>query len=490
MASEPERPIENLLRAAAKKRRDEAGPPFELHPATRRLLQGEAARKFPPAQPDSPSLFATLGRLWPRFAWALAILAVLGVAVWLLVPLPARHDQTALLASKEPMKEAPWTGEPIRSLSAAPTAPHVQAEAAAEAKLQAVTDSDKAKSGARPQPIGKDILAMRMEDGVRKEPARESSPPPAGGRRFAEAQHMPSGSQLAPQRADAVSGASPQQDKFATASIPAARVPVMPASSPSATEPRMASDVALADAPVSLAREKSVASSTARKSRAEEDRSASRQAAALAAADDLLASSPPALGKAGGASLGQRFVQVALGGAAKTPAADKAKAAQAVLASFLVEQTDRELRITDADGSVYSGYVRAADAARMAREIRADAPAAARASKAASGTLPGEAASAKLNGVQLALQNYAFRVVGTNRTLRKKVVFTGNLLATSSPVGRPPTGAPAAIGTLLEKTRADSVQQTALPLLNSRIAGKVVIGSGTAIEINALPAAP
>jgi hypothetical protein len=33
MANEPERPIEKLLRAAAKKRREEAGAPFELHSA-------------------------------------------------------------------------------------------------------------------------------------------------------------------------------------------------------------------------------------------------------------------------------------------------------------------------------------------------------------------------------------------------------------------------------------------------------------------------
>ena len=51
MANEPERPIEKLLRAAAQKRRDEVGAPFELHPATRRLLQGEVARRF--AKPQS-----------------------------------------------------------------------------------------------------------------------------------------------------------------------------------------------------------------------------------------------------------------------------------------------------------------------------------------------------------------------------------------------------------------------------------------------------
>ena len=44
---EPERKIEKLLRAYAKKRRAQAGDPLTLHPATRRLLQGEVARRKP-----------------------------------------------------------------------------------------------------------------------------------------------------------------------------------------------------------------------------------------------------------------------------------------------------------------------------------------------------------------------------------------------------------------------------------------------------------
>ena len=45
-----ERPIEKLLHRFAKKRRDEAGTPAELHPTNRRLLQAEVARQFPKAQ--------------------------------------------------------------------------------------------------------------------------------------------------------------------------------------------------------------------------------------------------------------------------------------------------------------------------------------------------------------------------------------------------------------------------------------------------------
>jgi hypothetical protein len=38
--------------------------------------------------------------------------------------------------------------------------------------------------------------------------------------------------------------------------------------------------------------------------------------------------------------------------------------------------------------------------------------------------------------------------------------------------------------------RASSIQTNLLPLLNSHISGKVVVGNGKAIEINAFPASP
>ena len=63
---EPERKIEKLLRAYARKRRAQAGDPLKLHPATRRLLQGEAARNAPkPGEEDeSVSLLELFRRQW------------------------------------------------------------------------------------------------------------------------------------------------------------------------------------------------------------------------------------------------------------------------------------------------------------------------------------------------------------------------------------------------------------------------------------------
>src|SRR5512140_3288393 len=103
MATEPERPIEKLLRDAAKKRRDEAGAPMELHPATRRLLQGEVVRTFAKPGRAHRSVFEVLGQLWPRFAWGVAIFAVLVVAGYMLLPVPGNGKPEALLARNEAM---------------------------------------------------------------------------------------------------------------------------------------------------------------------------------------------------------------------------------------------------------------------------------------------------------------------------------------------------------------------------------------------------
>ena len=65
---EPERKIEKLLRAYAKKRRVGTGDAFTLHPATRRRLQAEIDRQF--AEPPEENRFrcgncsANNGRYW------------------------------------------------------------------------------------------------------------------------------------------------------------------------------------------------------------------------------------------------------------------------------------------------------------------------------------------------------------------------------------------------------------------------------------------
>ena len=88
---EPERKIEKLLRAYAKKRRAEAGDPLKLHPANRRILQDEAAKRAPrqaaPGQePGEGSLFLLLLAVFRRrlvFALCVVAIALLGASMLL-----------------------------------------------------------------------------------------------------------------------------------------------------------------------------------------------------------------------------------------------------------------------------------------------------------------------------------------------------------------------------------------------------------------------
>ena len=76
-----DRPIEKLLRRYGKKRRDDAGTPLELHPATRRLLQGEVARQFRKDPPGAtPFSFAQIWQSWRlQLAWAVPLLVMVAV---------------------------------------------------------------------------------------------------------------------------------------------------------------------------------------------------------------------------------------------------------------------------------------------------------------------------------------------------------------------------------------------------------------------------
>ena len=151
MVNEPERPIEKLLHAAAQKRRDEAGAPFELHPATRRLLQGEVTRQFarPPREGRSwPSLLA---QLWPRLVGATAILAVLGMAVWLVLAPADKATPEMSLALNQPVSE---NFAPTESASPAPVrAPAVAPPPAAAGRSQTMVSAFDSLAPSTPAPM-------------------------------------------------------------------------------------------------------------------------------------------------------------------------------------------------------------------------------------------------------------------------------------------------------------------------------------------------
>ena len=76
MSNEPEREIEKTLRASAQQRREAAGAPTTMHPATRKLLQGEVARTYATGRGDAGS--KTFRFSWPRLMAVVGAIILLG----------------------------------------------------------------------------------------------------------------------------------------------------------------------------------------------------------------------------------------------------------------------------------------------------------------------------------------------------------------------------------------------------------------------------
>ncbi|MDB6067922.1 MAG: hypothetical protein JWR26_4130 [Pedosphaera sp.] len=94
MSTEPERDIEKTLKAYAKKRREEAGAPLELHPATRRLLQGEVISSRDKKPNELITWQQRLWGSWPRIILNTSIVLVI-VMIFGSMLFPARkRDQS------------------------------------------------------------------------------------------------------------------------------------------------------------------------------------------------------------------------------------------------------------------------------------------------------------------------------------------------------------------------------------------------------------
>jgi hypothetical protein len=541
MANEPERPIEKLLRAAAQKRRDDAGALFELHPADRRLLQSEVARTFAPPQRQPRSLAQALAQLWVRLAGAVALLAVLGLAVWTLLPVPRTGKPELSLArnlpaSKDMLAQEP---QPLPTPTQAPLAPALAAAVKKESQLLAFADKQKPDTATRPglltatpSPVeepnavalrnGFDAprleLATTSQFAVREEAAKPlvvaagvmPAPAPTGVSGGALARRYGLPTQPARSANPAASSAGPTTVAMAPApaTVPLAdgsatlvgALSRQPAAAPVA-QPNESMQLTAGNSPQPGTYQNSLPTVAA----------ANRPTPSLLPMDSLSKAAPEGLQQAKPLTVAQRFVQVPSETKAKGTLALTEIVTPAVLASFQVEQAGPVLRITDGDGSVYAGSLQLANAPRRARSAKADGPPASFAVRAPTRGLEQET-TATLDSDSPAHQTYSFRVAGTNRSLQKKVVFTGNLLtATNLSLSLPATTNLTARGLYAGGNRRDTFSygatnldlqgglgrsQTAttqpafLPLLNSRISGKVVVGTGKPIEINALPASP
>jgi hypothetical protein len=400
--------MDDLLKAYAQKRRDEARAPLEMHPATRRMLHAEAAKLRHKARAQSSSWFHALALLWPRMAFAAAMVCVLGVTAWVLWTPTGGGDGTTRFARQDApasaSQESAGLGESRRETEELKRLP-------APAKEEALARLPRANG---PQP------AIRSEE-------------QAGARAFADTLSLekvaltntviaePAGSSVAVNPA-------PKFRFVAPATPPPATLPLA-APAPGTVEAGVPPGFAAAESKdkAATANTDSALSRAGKEVRLADELDLKQNASG---APNVFFRMPAQIAPLQDAALARgRFSQVqptATSLAANKPATEPSQ----VLANFTVEQTGERLRVVDSDNSVYEGQLLGVDrtasatvaAVTEAAERReayrlADAPSAAVARRAE-----------QTRGAVLAQSpTWNFRVSGTNRSLRQPVTLEGVL---------------------------------------------------------------
>jgi hypothetical protein len=452
---EPERPIEKLLRAFAKKRREQSGAPMELHSSRRQQLQKEIERRT--SAPSGGGWFSRfLIGFRPRLAFAICFVGLLIMGLMFLPNL--KHPRPSRLASADMSRDkfvraektapvlqpppvsavAPAAGERRQatqekrpavsgSLSMAPTPPE-----SASANRQLATPA--AETPKRANVLNNEIAPTEASTGV-----TVASTPPASKETFTFKADDDS-------VAKSFVGAPALSKDAASRSLSAA--PPMTHVFDSATNVTMFA-----------------ANDEAAKKLNIQKQSVAVAPTGAAYFNRLKSEAPVAI-----QPVSQVFNRSDLL-AARRRATETVNGSSPVLLSFRVEQTGNTMRVVDSDGSVYTGAVQVA---QQASTTRATPPK----------NAPALAQAARTPAPSQAAQNYFFRVAGTNHNLKQNVIFSGNFVPLTNDSAVMGSGN---IGGLGGATRVTELP-TDLHLSNSQISGTAVIGDQKGIQVIATPA--
>lgn len=473
--SEPERPIEKALRACARKKREQAPEGWEMHPATRRLLQQEVASQWPRKPAAASSRFGwLLGRGWLRPAGVLGAVAVGAIVLWISMPIPRHGEPARLLAKNELNQNAPAPGESSQPGGAASVSAGRVLEKADTLK-QAEREARQLADDARPEPEQSRAFLRKTEQ------AKDSTAPdrrfqpvasPANSFPMQQPARQPSlassdsvGGSLtplaatpgaAPAAANALGGALPPASP---AAAPVSAVPQLQAARPSSSVVLLGAQSAPA-VPANL------------------EELSGRQANPAGVIEyGYFTASQQSLAQVRNRQLRDNLKE---GLAGRATGAQSTQSPKGILSSFRLEQSGQQLRIIDSDQSVYAGPIQtgvfpAAAAGRDEATLvgaSSGPPAMAAGATFAQSKAPGQAT----------LQ-YLFHLVGTNRSSNQKVSITGTLDGVTNQTG-PITG------------RFDSSANKSLATpqkvlrQNLRLSGEAVIGQQQPIQILAVPAEP
>lgn len=466
-----ERPIEKLLRRYANKRRDEAGSPPGLHPATRRLLQGEVSRQYPKASPEKSKpcvmdFFALLARRW---VYAVSVLVVLGVSAALLLPSLNKPKGGVMLAHKAATEDAPDR----ESLATATVPPAEIQPTLAVAETRQIQPALEPSGGGKTSRSQDESATMRYfaSPGTVNESTADSSFVVSDGdsrRKSEETKDVSLGMKI-------------------DSTVPTSRTLT-------AQPPARAAGIAKpADSPV-LA--ESTRAGRADSKTAADGFAASRQAvptsASVAAAPTASAtlSDKGFVARGGGAERdAQRFYSQSYANVAPEQIMAKAAKVKAespivpVLANFQVQSEGNELRVIDSDGSTYRGVVSAGAVGQATGAVGQEAAASFERTELQRAQTAVDIRVAN----RQAAENYQWRVEGTNRTLNQNVVFTFNLVETTNELAK------AQLNTAAGAPNQNAPQrswQFPTVLTNAIINGRARLGPAQQIEVNAVPVKP
>ena len=525
MPDEPNRNIDEQLRAWARKRREDAGAPLELHAATRKLLQDEVARTF--SRKPTTSSAATAGwwrMLWPRFALAgsicVALVAIVGILLPGLAKSKSREQQIALvrqqdkdLSADSGRRDTPAQNAPDSAASRAVQAPLPQHRAESGKSTLAEAQPPAAPSLAEnkliEQPVG--VRAELKDERLKAEPPATVQTQSLPEKQFSDKAKAAAPLTAAPARdsyAEKEKNQARLRQRYAPGQAPAGGVSNSASALTIAQKSPATSRIVQAEAPQLALDGATVRQPAGGSARGFADGTASNQAPPVALAfnrpqkaapaDDLsLAAAPAGRVVTGNVeSLAARSETDRLGTGtvnsyfATVPSASQ-RFAQVreyrvnfnsppmpnVLSSFQLVQNGRQIRVVDTDGSIYDGGIEQteestrrglAPAAELKKNIEPEL----------------KRASAATAGEVLATQNAFFRVTGTNLTLQQLVVFEGNLLGSSNQANETVAGA----GLKAEQSAAtvrQSVSQKGQETAGALIRGQATIGSSNRIEVNA-----
>jgi hypothetical protein len=498
MPAEPERDMEKTLKAYAERRRQQAGAPLELHPATRRMLQGEAARRHSRKAKDTGFWSQVAGLIRRRLVLVTALTAMVVAITLTIVPAltRAKREQMASYraldgASRKEPSPAPSAGELAKT----------------KTSDQSLADKKVASDGlATTTPAEAPVIALDRSAATGSEKLKDIANPAQNFPATSAAEPLPAG------RADTAKIATLAQNAVATPNsslqggVGGRTFGQASSLAPAAPAPAGASGLANQGAeafqrnvqPTSAFAFKSEASSV---QNLQDNLKLGAPVASSPPPVSLAAQAPPAAAPSGAVvapafansdsdsagAVTQRFYR--LTASARKASTGTSSRNRGVLDSFRVEQSGGTMRVIDGDGSVYAGFVQVSDQpsqhyldsrVTVAQEAESAQP------QAAAKAVTVQPADA-LSGLPPSA-SYFFRVTGTNRTSSQPVVFSGTLTPFATQATGVRTGAQSrAVGGLVPAAQSAAPASGALPLSHAQLRGRALIGGTNAFDVNAAP---